>query len=318
MPRLIPSIVLAVVLLAGSAASAVTLASRFTALSDEVAERIAAFPDSGLSKDEKKIKSSLGKAAKALAKDTDDLAKTLKNGRKAVSKLDLAYPADGVLAPLLDDVVAGLSLDVTKRGGELFVSIQGLPDGTAKTKAQTLSDASEAEIVAAADEPIRADKIAHFSAANTLIAKGERVVRKAGGGGGGGGGSTNELDVDIGAEHLHLPPATGDFVYTVTYDAGGNALVLAARGVIGTTTHAFSLRVAAPALGSQQIQGGPQTTYTSSAIAAQPPFVLQPPATMNLTTFDTVQSKFAGTFSATFTNGTTTVTLANGTFDQTN
>src|SRR5262245_46416984 len=120
MNRLLSAIVLAVLLLLGADASAVTLASRFPALSDEITTRLAALPETGLSRDQKRQKTALNKAAKALAKDTGDLGLLLKYARKAVLKLDTAYPEDATLGPMLDEVVAGLTLDVTKRGGELF------------------------------------------------------------------------------------------------------------------------------------------------------------------------------------------------------
>lgn len=314
MHRILAPIALAVVLLCASAASAVTLASRFTELDAEVAARLAALPETGLSKVEKSQKSALGKVAKTLLKDTDDIVKTLKNGKKAVSKLDKAFPEDAELAPLLDGLVAGLTSDVSQRGGDLFLSVQALPDGEAKTKAQALSDAAEAEIVASASELIRADRLSRAAKANTLIAKGEKVVRKAGGGTV----VTNELDVDIGDVHMHLPPATGDYIFMVNYDPGMDILQLTARQTIGDTMHLFSLRVSAPALGSNELLAGPPTIYTSSAIAGPPPFTLQPGGTMNFTVFDPDNSRFVATFSATFSNGTTTVTLANGSFTKVN
>lgn len=318
MHRAIPAIVLSVLLLCGLDAAAETLASRFPDLSTEVAARIAALPVSGLSKDQKKEKSTLGKVVKTLAKDTDVLATTLKNARKAVLKIDTAYPGDATFAPLLDDVVSKLSLDVTQRGGALFVSIQALADGAAKTKAQGLSDAAEAEIVAAIDGPARADKLSHVAAANALITRAEKVVKKAGGGTAN---STNELNVDIGGDHLHLPPQTGDYVYVVNYDSVSDNFLLTVRGTIGTTEHAFSLRVPTPGAGPHPIQGGPpQTAYTSSAITGTPPFGLvpQPAATMDFSTWDPANGKFTATFSATFTNGTTTVALTNGSFSYSN
>jgi hypothetical protein len=315
MHRILPALVLAVLLLCGLEAAAVTLASRFPAVSDEIAARLAALPASGLTKDQKKLKSTLGKAAKALAKDTDDLALTLKYARKAVLKIDTAYPGDETFAPLLDELVAGLALDVTRRGGDLYNSVQALPDGDAKTKAQALSDASEAEIVAAVGALARADALSHLAAANALIAKGQKVVRKAGGGTNA---ATNEIDVDIDGNHLHLPPVSGDYTYTTTYDPAMDVFILSVRGTIDTTTHLFSLRVLTPGLGPHPIQAGPNATYTSSAIVGGPPFVMMQGATMDFSTWDPAQGKFGATFSATFTNGTTTVALTNGRFTRVN
>jgi hypothetical protein len=314
MRRLLAPIALLVLLVCGSAASAVTLAGRFTELDAEVAARLAALPDSGLSKAQKKEKSTLGQVAATLAKDTEELAKTLKNAKKAVSKLDKAYPGDATFAPLLDAVVAGLTSDVAQRGGDLFISIQLLPDGTAKTKAQAASDAAEAEIVAAAAELVRATRLSRASKALKLIVKGERIVTKAGGGTV----VTNELDVDIGDVHMHLPPATGDYIFMVNYDPGMDVLQLTARQTIDETIYLFSLRVSAPAIGTQSLLAGPPTAFSSSAITGQPPFQLQPGGTMTFTVFDPDNSRFVGTFSATFSNGTTTVTLTNGSFTKVN
>jgi len=313
MRRLLPSIVLAAVLLLGSAASAVTLASRFTALSDEVTARLDAFPDSGLSKDEKKLKSSLGKAVKALTKDTDDLFKTMKNGRKVALRLDAAYPDDAILAPLLDDLVTTLSTDVGGRGAGLSNATAFLPDGAAKLRAQKFSDAAELEFVAAAAETVRAERLAHLAAAAELILKGEKVVTKAGG-------NTliaNELDVDVDGVPLHLPPETGAYLYTASYDADANVFFLTANGTIDGTTHLFTLQVPTPSLGTHAIDGGQPTSYMSPQ-SPGPQFTLVDGATMTFTKWDPEGSRFAGTFSASFTNGTKTVALTNGTFTRIN
>jgi hypothetical protein len=313
MHRLLPSIVLAAVLLLGSAASAVTLASRFTALSDEVTARLDALPDSGLSKDEKKLKSSLGKAVKALTKDTDDLFKTMKNGRKVALRLDGAYPDDATLAPLLDDLVTTLSVDVVRRGAGLNNATSFLPDGTAKVRAQKFNDAAELEIVAADAETVRAERLAHLAAAAALILKGEKVVAKAGG-------NTlvrSELDVDIDGLHLHLPPETGQYLYVASYDPEANVFFLTANGTVDSTTHLFRLQVPGASLGSHAIDGGSPTVYMSPQ-SPGPIFTLVDGATMTFTTWDPAGSRFAGTFSASFTNGTKTVALTNGSFTSVN
>ena len=314
MHRLIPSIVLAVLLLLlGSAASAVTLASRFTELSDQVTVLVGALPETGLTKDQKKLKSSLGKVVAALTKDTDDLAKTMKNARKVALRLDAAYPGDPVMGPLLDDLVTTLSTDVGGRGAALANAAAFLPDGTAKTRAQKFSDAAEVEIVAAAEGTVHAERLAHLAAAAALIMKGEKVVTRAGG-------STlvlDEFDVDIDGLHLHLPPATGPYLYTASYDADQNVFFLTANGSIDSTTHIFTLQVPGPSLGAHAIDGAQPTSYLSPQ-SPGPMFTLVDGATMTFTKWDPEGSRFAGTFTASFTNGTKTVALTNGRFTRVN
>lgn len=313
MHRLIPSIVLAAVLLLGSAASAVTLASRFTDLSDQVDVLVAALPETGLTKDQKKVKASLGKVVTALTKDTDDLAKTMKNGRKVALQLDALYPGDPVMGALLDDLVATLSVDVVRRGAGLNNATSFLPDGTAKVRAQKFSDAAELEIVAADVGTVRAERLAHLAAAAALILKGEKVVAKAGG-------NTlvrNELDVDIDGLHLHLPQETGQYLYVASYDPEANSFILTANGTVDSTTHLFRLHVPGPSLGAHAIDGAQPTSYMSPQ-SPGPMFTLVEGATMTFTKWDPEGSRFAGTFTASFTNGTKTVALTNGRFTSVN
>lgn len=313
MHRSIPAVVLALLLFLGAHAAAESLATRFPEVSGEVAARLGALPTTGLTRDERRLRANLNKAAKALAKDAADLALTLKFARKAMLRIDTSYPGDAEFAPLLDALVEGLKLDVTTRGGAFSASVQDLPDGTAKTRAEALDAASQLEIQATFDAPTRADSLTHLSTANALIVKGQRVVRRAGGGTTA---ATNSLDVNIDGNPLHLPPASGEYTYTAIYDQAMDSFILSARGTIDTTQHIFALRVMSPGAGPHPVQGGPSSTYTSSAIAPQPPFVLMPGATIDFTTWDPDNGKIAGTFSASFNNGTTTVALTNGRFSR--
>lgn len=303
---------LALALLAVTPADGATLGSRFPTLFGVLQARITAFGSTGLSKAEKKQKATVAKAVKALSVDTEDLAKTLANAGKAVKAVDAVYPTDGTLSPLLDEVVSDLTADVTRRGAVLSFSIDALDDGTAKTKARALSDSSEAGIVAATTATPRTARIDLLKQAFASIAKGEKVVRKAGGGGGV---TTTALDVDIDGNHLHLPPASGDYVYTVTYDSAMDRFLLSARGRIGTDVHAFTLMVPGPDLGLRTVPPGPQTMYTPP-VAGGGPYLLTN-SNVTFTAWDPANGKVAVRFSLTFANPGTTVQLTSGTLTST-
>lgn len=307
MRRLLSLGLVCLVLLAVRAADAATLASRFPTLVGTLQARIAAFGTSGLTKTDKKQKATLAKAVKALTADSDDLASTLVNAGKAIKGVEAVYPTDDSLGALLDDILTAVSTDVTRRGQTLFFSIENLEDGAAKTKAQTLSDASEADIVASAMTTVRADRVVLLKRAVKSIAKGEKIVRKAGGGGGV---TTTKLDVDIDGQHLGLPPSSGDFAYTVTYDQVLDRFLLNARGTAGGAVHAFTLMVPDPDLGARDVPPGPTSSYTPPVPGGGP--YLLTSGTVTFTEWDPAGRKVAARFSLSFANSATTVQLTDG------
>jgi hypothetical protein len=312
MRRLVPLSLCCLVLLAVGTADAETLSSKFPTLIGTIQARIAAFGTSGLSKTEKKQKATLGKVVKAMNADTDDLAKSLVYIGKTVKGVDAVYPTDGTLSPLLDDMVGSVVTDVTRRGSELFYSIQALPDGAAKTKSQTLSDASEADVIASATATPRTARVALLKNALTSIAKAERIVRKAGGGGGV---TTTALDVDVDGQRLHVPAASGDFLYTVSYDSAMDRFSLSVRGTAGGVVHAFTMMVPDPDFGDRMVPPGPLTSYTPPVPGGGP--YLLTSGNITFTAWDPAGGKVAARFDLTFTNPNATVVLSNGSLSST-
>jgi hypothetical protein len=312
MRRLLSLTLLCLTLLAARTADGATLASRFPTLVGTLQARIAAFGSTGLSKVEKKQKSTLTKSVNALSVDTEDLAATLVNAGKAVKGVDAVYPADGTLSPLLDDLLADVTADVTRRGAVLFFSIQALADGSSKTKAQALSDGGEASIVASATATPRSARIALLKRALKSIAKGEKVVRKAGGGGGV---TTTALDVDIDGQHLHLPPASADTFYSVTFDTAMNRFLLSGRGKVGADVHAFTMMVPNPDFGARVVPPGPQSGYTPPVPGGGP--YLLTSGTVTFTTWDPTNARVAARFTLTFANSLNTVQFTDGTLSST-
>ncbi len=312
MRRLVSLSLICLALVAAEVANAATLGSRFPTLIGTIEARIVAFGTTGLSKTEKKQKATLGKVVKAMSVDTDDLATTLANIGKSVKGIDAVYPTDGALSPLLDDMVATVTADITRRGSILFYSIQLLADGSAKTKSQTLNDSGEADIVASATATPRTARITLLKNALTSIAKAERIVRKAGGGGGV---TTTALDVDIDGQRLHVPASSGDFLYTVSYDSAMDRFSLSVRGTAGGVVHAFTLMVPDPDLGDRTIPPGPLTSYTPP-VAGGGPFLLTS-GNITFTAWDPAGGRVAARFDLTFTNPSATVVLSDGSLSST-
>lgn len=301
--------------LGGSPAGAQTLAGRFPTLTGVMQARLGSFPTTGLTKSLRKQKSSVAKCVKALGADDRDLpARAIKNAKKALKAAERAYPGDVDLAPLLDGVVDALRGDILVRGSELFASAQALPEGSARTKAEAKALDSESDVTASLDATGRLERLALLASATKSLDAVEKIVRKAGGGGS----LRTELDADIGADHLSLPPASGDYVYTVSYDMPSDAFLLVARGTIGTVEHFVTVRVMSPGVGSRAIQAGPESTYSSSAAAGT--FIAMPGANVEFTTWDPLAGKVAGRFDASFLNPMTQtqVDVTNVTFSSTN
>ena len=312
MRRLISAAVLALAIVFASIAGAATLASRYTDLSLELQGRTAALPATGLSKVQKKQKSALKKSVAAINHDTTLLQKTLADVGTAVGALDPAYPSDATLGPLLDTMVVDQRTAVFDRNTRVFDRAVGIAAGDkTKTKVDALFLKAEALLVASDAATTRALRVKSIKAALKSVAKAEKALDKVLGPGGGDV-TTTAYDVNIDGAAFHLP-TTGITNYSVIYASGGvGSLNIVAMGPIGAVQHNIVISIASPGVGDRAM--APNSSY--SKVPGTGPMQVTA-GTVHISAFNPASHKVAGTFSGTFSDGITTVTLTNGTFSST-
>jgi hypothetical protein len=315
MRRLFSALVLALALLAGGSASATTLESKFPDYQSELNARLAALPATGLTKLQKRQKATLTKALKLLGIDSRTLAKLVANAKKTVAATDAAFPEDAILGPLEDAVVTGLSVDTSVRNGSLAQSIETLAEGgKARTSAQAKSDGAAADLGLVQSATTHGAQFKLIARANTKIALGERIVRRAGGTTGPGV-TVTEFDADINdaSTHIHVPAAVPPFGdLQVLYETALDRLTVSVQAQTGGKAYAIIMAVPGNGTGTRDISAESPSSYSSPGFT--PPLATVVSGTMTITTWDLEGKKLGGTFDVTYTNGTSQVHVTNGKF----
>lgn len=209
---------------------------------------------------ERRQKKACDKSIAAIMKEADSLADDLKTQRKVALTLTRAFPDElargfapggaipGDLDVLLGGSFDGLLADVQADLDALQTSIDALPAGPAKDKAQAQADLA-ADLIADANAAVsHADAAKILGAANKAVVKGEKIVAHGSGGGGCNSGSSLSMLIDgqpftaavAGGEYV-----TSDGLFAVGGQTGGSTYdavaIILLNGVSGTGTYALDL-----------------------------------------------------------------------------
>jgi hypothetical protein len=310
MRRILSAALVAAVLVGAQAASAQTLANLFPPLSGEVATRLAGLTGR-LTSRQRRQRAALTKASKFLVVETDDVGKTISDAVKVVAPLDAAYPGDATLPSLLDPVVTYVGSALSSRLNDLGASIAVLPTGKLKNGASAAKKKADAASVRFDSATTRARQLKYLAQEYAAVARGEKFVAKVAGVV-----ASTRFAVAIDGKPFSLPglPQFNEIATYQSADAGKFRLDVV--GTLGETNVIIVLIVPSPGAGEHDLQIG--MVPSPSSYMAGGPLLFAASGKMNFTTWSPVDGKVAGTFSATFTNGTTTVQLTNGAFSATN
>lgn len=276
----------------------------FDALKTELASRSAALAES-VDKTEQKQKKACDKAIATIDKSTS-LSGDVKTAGKVAKSLAKAFPSEfGVstfalitftnnLSTLVSGVFSGLVEEVQVELDDLQTTIDGLPAGTAKDKAQELHDTAQQlldDSNGSVDFALAAKALA---GALKDVLKGVKATTSGNGGGGGGGG--HGLNCKINGTPHNALGATGVYVgstgeLAITGPTLQKTVTVIAEGVTTPGTYP-----AAGGTGVQEISGG-SGTYTGNLTG-----------TVYVSKLDLNHMAASGTFSFTATQTLPTVT----------
>ena len=295
----------------------------FDALRAELAARSEALAGS-TDKTEQKQKKAVDKAIAAIDKASDSLATDIKTAGKVATTLQKAFPEEfidtalrsapaGLLATslyeLTYDTFENLADDIYAALTAVQAAVDGMPEGDKKNGAQhALESAFNLyEDAYAADSFKDAAKLLGMALKNIL-----KAAKAAGSGGPGPGGEALTATIQIGAAApitLTAEVSGGEWVQnTGVLDIGGSKASPSSSLTV-SLCQGFNGQTGQYQLGNDC--GGYIDFSTPAAY-------LITSGTLNVTTFDAGSHSASGTFSYTATDGITTVTVTNGSFNITN
>jgi hypothetical protein len=302
-------------------ASAAPFTDHFDDLIADLQSRAAVLSNS-TDKVEKKQFTTVESVLKTLeGKNSTSLATDISNLGGVAKTLGKAFPADfpsGTFGTDLETALQGLIGDVQTGLDTTQTTLDGLGGTTCATKAQGTLDAASNLVVAAS-------AATDFATASKLLGSGLKSAQKAslaaakcssgsggGGGGGGGGGSGDFMKATISGDFSlnfstpsAVPPAA-------TYSGSGSSLSFL---ILGSDTFHSGTAMLIMVLGAT----GPGTypMFAGSNVATATKDYASADGTVTFTTFDLANQKAAGTFSFTASEGSATITVANGSFSVT-
>jgi hypothetical protein len=171
----------AVVLAAAAAADPFT--PHFQPLLAEMNQRDGALPLTGLTREQRKQRSALNRAYRALEADSTDLAGDLKMSLKMTKALEKGFPGDPEFGPLLDALHAALGGLAADGRDELEVAIAGLAEGKYRDRATAKLAKADAILLLAAEAETRVRRAAFQRKCWTVVLQGGKIVAKAAPGG---------------------------------------------------------------------------------------------------------------------------------------
>jgi hypothetical protein len=297
MRRLLSAALAAAFFVSGTLAFAATLGGLYPAFATTVQNRLSVLTGA-LSKDEKKQKTALTKASKALAATSNDLAKMISAASKAVAALEPAYPEDPQFQGAFDQIVNDLHAEVTQRINGLGIGIDLLPEGKKKAAAQALRAKTDAAETTFASATSRAAQLKLVAGEYASVLKAERILASPGPGLV----ALTRFSALVGKELVQAPGLPPQRLIRSVYDQSGTgAFTFSATSGGAEERTSVSFSVAAPGAGAKPMAVSADSWYSTSRDA---PHQLVTSGTVTFTVWDPDNRRASGTLTATFADGT--------------
>ena len=283
----------------------------FDALIVDLQTRAAGLSNSVDKTEQKQFKAIQKVLATLEAKDSPSLATDIKNLGKIAKSLLKVFPPDfpaGSLATDLQSAVDGMTGDVQDNIDSTQTTIDGLPAGSCKDKANAALAAAQDLLDSVGSAPDFPTAAKLLGSALKAATKASAAAAKCLNSGGGGGGNGDSMDATVtgtisASFHAIFPSATYDtstgLYNLIGGDANGIGIDLVVSNVVGNGSY--------PLLSSTTLtESSNFDTFQGGA------------GTITFTTIDFVQNRLAGSFSFTAPQvfgGAGSVTVSSGSFN---
>jgi len=148
----------------------------FSPVIQEMTDRLAALPDPGTTKVEKRLRKALQKGLDAAAVETEDLAQDLRVALKVCKGLEAAYPGDEAMAGLLGGLLDGLEAGVLDGHADLQDALEGIFRD--KVRAKVEKSVTRADAALAAETETAVARAKALAKALKAVAKGLKDAAK--------------------------------------------------------------------------------------------------------------------------------------------
>jgi hypothetical protein len=295
MRRLLPAALAAAFFVSGAGAFAAQVGALFPPLGAEVTERLALLTGL-LTPEEKKRKTALIKAQKALAVQTDDVAKALATTTKVVAALDAVLGTDEEVGPLLDVAVEQFHSNAVDRTNQANLALSRLPEGKVKTSATGLINKATAADGLFGEATTRVERLKVVGKTYAALLKAEKLLAKPGPGLV----AFTRIDAKIGKLRVQTPGLPLVRLLRAVYDQTADRLTISLVESAVDPRPAVSLAIAAPGVGGRGILVDANSWYQVDGAS---PHVALTSGTFTFTVWDLENNAVAGTFTATFQDG---------------